>query len=146
MLATGQTAPLFTAESTHGTIRLADYIGKQPIVLIFYPMDDTPGCTAQLCAVRDSKALYARHNALVFGVNQGGLDSHHKFAKKHGYDFPIISDSDNEIRKAYDVGRMLGLFLQQRIVYVIGLDGRIAFARKGTPSTEDIVASIKPET
>lgn len=143
MLEVGQPAPLFTADSTIGTIQLSDYIGKQPIVLIFYPMDDTPGCTAQLCAVRDSKALYARHDAIVFGVNQGGLDSHKAFAAKHGYDFPIISDSDNAIRRSYDVGKMLGLFLQQRIVYVIGRDGNIAFARKGTPPTEDIVAVMK---
>ncbi|MDF2668195.1 MAG: peroxiredoxin [Paenibacillus sp.] len=142
MLEVGQSAPLFEANSTFGTIKLSDYIGKQPIVLIFYPMDDTPGCTAQLCAVRDSKALYARHNAVVFGVNQGGVNSHQAFATKHGYDFPIISDADSSIRKAYDVGKVLGLFLQQRIVYVIGKDGKIAFARKGTPLTEDIVAAM----
>jgi peroxiredoxin Q/BCP len=140
MLEVGQPAPLFQANSTQGTIKLSDYISKQPIVLIFYPMDDTPGCTAQLCAVRDSKALYAKYDAVVFGVNQGDVNSHQAFADKHGYDFPIISDADSSIRKAYDVGKVLGLFLQQRIVYVIGRDGTIAFARKGTPSTEEIVA------
>jgi peroxiredoxin Q/BCP len=143
VLSVGQPAPLFEADSTMGPVRLRDYIGKQPVVLIFYPMDDTPGCTAQLCAVRDSKPLYAKYDAAVFGVNPGGLDSHHEFARKNRYDFPIISDPDQAIRKAYDVGKILGLFLQQRIVYVIGRDGRIAYARKGNRPTEEILHALE---
>ncbi|PYI56418.1 peroxiredoxin [Paenibacillus flagellatus] len=136
MLNIGAEAPSFEADSTQGKIRLSDWIGQRPVVLIFYPKDETPGCTAQLCAVRDSKAKYDALGAVVIGVNPGGLDDHRAFARHHGLDFPIVSDKDETIRKRYDVGKILGLFLQQRVVYVIGKDGRIAYAYKGNPPTE----------
>lgn len=143
MLAIGQKAPLFQAASTQGTIELGPLIGKQPIVLIFYPMDDTPGCTKQLCAVRDSKAKYAQFGAAVFGVNPGSLESHQKFAEKHQYDFPLISDVDERIRQSYGVGKMLGLFAQQRVVFVIDLEGSIAYAEKGLRPTEEIMEILQ---
>jgi len=143
MLSVGTQAPLFEADSTAGTIKLSHYIGQQPIVLIFYPMDETPGCTKQLCAVRDSRSLYARYDALVMGVNPASLEHHRKFAEKQGYDFPLVVDSGGEIRKAYDVGKMLGLIAQQRVVFVIGRDGKIAFAQKGNRPTEEIIGVLQ---
>ncbi|GAB2700123.1 peroxiredoxin [Paenibacillus thermoaerophilus] len=143
MLRIGQAAPVFTADSTQGSIRLEEHIGKRPIVLIFYPKDNTPGCTAQLCAVRDSRRQYAEYDALVLGVNAGSLESHRQFAEKHGYDFPIVHDEGGRIRDLYDVGKILGLFLQQRVVYAIGRTGRIIFAQKGHPPTADILEALK---
>ncbi|WNQ09755.1 peroxiredoxin [Paenibacillus aurantius] len=144
MLQVGDTAPSFQAESTQGKIDLKPYIGRQPIVLIFYPKNETPICTKQLCAVRDSKQQYARYHALVLGVNQGSLQQHEKFARHHGYDFPLLSDSDGEINKSYDVGNFLfGLIGQNRIVYVIGLDGKIAYARKGNRPTSEILEALE---
>lgn len=143
MLSVGNQAPVFRAESTKGTIELKDYIGKQPVVLIFYPMDDTPGCTKQLCAVRDAEPSYAGFNALVLGINPATKDSHQKFAAKHGYDFPLIADQNGEIRDQYKVGKMLGFLAQQRVVYVIGLDGSIAYAEKGLRPTEEILAVLQ---
>lgn len=144
MLQPGAKAPLFEAESTKGTVRLADYIGKQPVVLIFYPKDETPICTKQLCAVRDSKEQYAKYNALVVGVNTGSVEEHRQFAGKFMYDFPLISDRDDAIVQQYDVGYQLFKFLgRQRIVFVIGRDGNIAFARKGNRPTEEILAALE---
>ncbi|MDF2660221.1 MAG: peroxiredoxin [Paenibacillus sp.] len=142
MLQIGEPAPLFEAESTQGTVKLGELIGKRPVVLIFYPMDETPGCTAQLCAVRDSKKQYESIGAVVIGVNPAGMDAHRKFAANHGLDFPIAVDEGGSIRKMYGVGKMLGLFLQQRVVYGIDKQGKIAFARKGSPSAEEIVAAL----
>ncbi|RKN85004.1 peroxiredoxin [Paenibacillus ginsengarvi] len=142
MLHIGDKAPLFEADSSQGKIRLQDYIGKQPVVLIFYPMDETPGCTAQLCAVRDSKKLYESAGAAVFGVNPGSAEHHKQFAEHHGFDFPIIVDEGERIRKLYGVGKILGLFLQQRIVYAIGKDETITFAKKGSPPASEILASL----
>lgn len=142
MLQIGDSAPFFEAESTQGTIKLGELIGKHPVVLIFYPMDETPGCTAQLCAVRDSKKQYESIDAVVIGVNPAGIDAHRKFATNHGLDFPIAVDEGGAIRKKYEVGKMLGLFLQQRIVYGIDKQGKIAFARKGSPPAEEIVAAL----
>ncbi|EFM12652.1 alkyl hydroperoxide reductase/ Thiol specific antioxidant/ Mal allergen [Paenibacillus curdlanolyticus YK9] len=143
MLTIGSTAPLFEANSTQGIIKLSDYVGKQPIVLIFYPMDETPGCTKQLCAVRDSRSLYARYNALVMGVNPSTLEHHQQFAERQGYDFPLIVDAGGEIRKAFGVGKLLGLFAQQRVVFIIGQDGRIVFAEKGNRPTEEILEALQ---
>ncbi|MDQ1909798.1 peroxiredoxin [Paenibacillus sp. GD4] len=143
MLSVGQAAPAFTAHSTKGQILLQEYLGKQPIVLIFYPKDETPICTKQLCAVRDSAALYADYNALVLGINPGTLEEHQAFAKKFLYDFPLVVDRDQAIRQLYDVGKILGLFGQQRVVYVIGKDGRILYAEKGNRPTGEILAVLE---
>ncbi|KIL38583.1 peroxiredoxin [Gordoniibacillus kamchatkensis] len=144
MLPIGAKAPLFEAESTAGTVRLADAVGKRPVVLIFYPKDETPICTKQLCAVRDSKQQYAKYDALVVGVNPGTLEEHRRFAGKHLYDFPLVSDRDEAIRQQYGVGLQLLSFLgQQRIVFVIGKDGNIAYARKGNRPTAEILAALE---
>ncbi|MFC0213795.1 peroxiredoxin [Paenibacillus chartarius] len=144
MLEAGTKAPLFEAESTQGTIRLADAIGTRPVVLIFYPKDETPICTKQLCAVRDSKEHYAKYNALVLGVNPGSLEEHRKFASKFLYDFPLISDKGETIRRQYDVGvNFLSFLGQQRVVFVIGKDGRVAYARKGNRPTSEIIAALE---
>ncbi|MBD3919552.1 peroxiredoxin [Paenibacillus sp. PR3] len=143
MLTVGTKAPLFEADSTQGTINLAQYVGKQPIVLIFYPMDETPGCTKQLCAVRDSRALYARHNAIVLGVNPASLEHHRQFAEKHNYDFPLVVDDGGDIRKSYGVGKFLGLIAQQRVVFIIDQEGKIVFAEKGLRPTEEILGVLQ---
>jgi len=142
MLAIGQPAPSFEAESTLGSIRLADYLGKRPIVLIFYPKDETPICTKQLCAVRDSKEQYAACNALVLGINPGSLEEHRKFSAKYMYDFPLIADREERIRQLYDVGKLF-LLGQQRVVYVIGQGGTIVYAKKGNRPTKEIVSALK---
>ncbi|NHN31266.1 peroxiredoxin [Paenibacillus agricola] len=142
MLAIGQNAPSFNAESTQGAIQLSDHLGKQPIVLIFYPKNETPICTKQLCAVRDSKTLYAKFNALVLGVNPGSLADHKQFSQKFQYDFPLISDQGDLIRHLYDVGKIF-LLGQQRCVIVISKDGTIVYARKGNRPTDEILSALK---
>lgn len=142
MLKPGEQAPLFQADSTQGTINLTNLLGQKPIVLIFYPMDETPGCTKQLCAVRDAESEYAERGAAVLGVNSASKDSHAKFAAKQGYRFPLMVDEGGAIRRLYGVGKSLGFLTQQRTVFVIDLEGRIAFAEKGLPSTEAILAAI----
>ncbi|WP_282936732.1 peroxiredoxin [Paenibacillus sp. RC67] len=143
MLSLGQPAPSFEANSTLGPVRLSESLGKRPIVLIFYPKDETPICTKQLCAARDSKSQYAKFNALVLGVNPGTLEEHHQFSKKYAYDFPLISDQDERIRELYDVGKVLFLG-QQRMVYVIDQQGTIVYAKKGNRSTKEILAALAP--
>ncbi|GIP33857.1 peroxiredoxin [Paenibacillus sp. J2TS4] len=143
MLSVGQSAPIFIAESTQGIIALNEYVGKRPVVLIFYPVDETPGCTAQLCAVRDAKEDYAQYDAFVAGINPASLAKHSKFADHHNFDFPLVHDEGGKINEMYGVGKMLlGLLPQKRTVYVIGLDGKIAYAKRGLPPTEEILQAI----
>lgn len=139
MLPIGTTAPTFEAGTTQGRFHLSQFLGRRPIVLLFYPKNETPVCTRQLCAVRDAKEQYDKYDAFVAGVNPASLYDHEIFAENHLYNFPIFADVDQSIRKKYKVGKLLGLFAQERVVYVIGLDKTIIYAAKGEPSTEEIL-------
>ncbi|WP_319800732.1 peroxiredoxin, partial [Brevibacillus borstelensis] len=142
MLTVGTKAPLFAAESTKGRIDLQTFIGKKKIVLIFYPGDDTPVCTKQLCAIRDRYSDLEAADAVVIGINPADLTSHRAFSGKFGYDFPLIADGDHAIRKAYGVGKVLGFLFQQRIVYIIDKHGMIAYARKGNPAVTELLQVV----
>ncbi|MDF2962237.1 MAG: peroxiredoxin [Paenibacillus sp.] len=145
MLPVGQQAPSFMAESTKGTVNLDDYLGNRPIVLIFYPKDETPICTKQLCAVRDSASQYAEFKAIVLGINPGTMEEHRQFSKKFLYDFPLVSDREERIRHLYGVGKMF-LLGQQRCVFVIGVNGQIVYAKRGNRSTAEIINALKEAT
>jgi peroxiredoxin Q/BCP len=101
MIAEGKKAPAFTlASSEGGEVSLADLKGKK-VVLYFYPKDDTPGCTREACEFRDSQAALKRKGVVVLGVSADSLESHGKFAKKHKLNFPLLSDPDKGVAKAY---------------------------------------------
>lgn len=142
MLKIGDKAPIFSAESTMGPVHLQEYAGQKNVVLIFYPGDDTPVCTKQLCAVQDNYAAFEKAGAIVLGINPAELAKHETFAGKFGYRFPLIVDEGGKIRDAYDVGKILGLFFQQRIVYIIGADGKIIYAKKGNPPVSELLQAI----
>lgn len=146
MLKLGTHAPAFTAESTAGTIRLQDYAGKKNIVLIFYPGDDTPVCTKQLCGIQDRYSELEKLDTIVLGINPADLNKHQAFSRKFGYSFPLIVDEREKIREAYDVGKILGLFFQQRIVYIIGKDQRILYAKKGNPPVSELIQVIESQS
>lgn len=128
----GVKAPDFAATADDGSIvRLADFRGRK-LVLYFYPMDDTPGCTAQACSLRDAWAEIDRKGAAILGVSAQDQDSHRRFAAKYRLNFPLLCDTGRAIAKAYDAagsgpgGWLRGLFgLSRRISYLIDEDGRI---------------------
>ncbi|MBN2038115.1 MAG: peroxiredoxin [Chitinispirillaceae bacterium] len=141
LLKTGTQAPDFSLLSSNGdTVALKDFIGKHHVVLIFYPGDQTPGCTAQLCAIRDDYAAFEAKNAKVFGVNPADLKSHKKFAEKQNYQFPLLVDENRVAARAYgcDTWPMV-----KRTVYVIDTKGTIIFAKRGMPKNEEILQAIK---
>jgi thioredoxin-dependent peroxiredoxin len=146
MLKLGTPAPVFSAESTEGTIHLQELLGKRNIVLIFYPGDDTPVCTKQLCGIQDRYSDLNKLDTVVFGVNPADLNKHQAFAGKFGYSFPLIVDENEQIRHAYDVGKILGLFFQQRIVYIIGKDQKIIYAKKGNPPVSELMQVISAQS
>ena len=97
----GKKAPSFTLkdqdEKTH---TLSDYEGR-PVVLYFYPKDDTPGCTAQACGFRDSLPDFGKLKAQVIGISKDSIDRHDKFKKKYELNFPLVSDEDGKICEKY---------------------------------------------
>ena len=102
-LKAGDTAPLFKGQDQFGdVIKLKDFIGKK-VILFFYPMDDTPGCTTQSCNLRDHYNHLTKQGFVVLGISPDGEKSHAKFAKKFKLPFSLIADEKKEIIKAYDV-------------------------------------------
>ena len=106
-LKVGDPAPAFKATAVGGIygggreVKLADFAGST-LVLYFYPKDDTPGCVAQACGVRDSwREIQSK--AELFGVSVDSAESHHAFIEKHGLPFPLLSDPGHEIVNAYQV-------------------------------------------
>ena len=121
----GDHAPDFSARTYDGNkIRLADFLGKRALVLFFYPKDGTPICTQEVCAFRDSYEQFIEAGADVIGVRSDTEESHRMFARQHKLLFPLISDADGSLRKAFAVPKTLGLF-PGRVTYVIDQAGII---------------------
>jgi peroxiredoxin Q/BCP len=97
----GQPAPEFALHDDRGgEVRLGDLRGK-PVVLYFYPKDDTPGCTKEACAFRDRSAELAQRGAVVLGVSPDDVASHAAFRDKYALDFPLLADPDHGVAEAY---------------------------------------------
>ena len=122
----GDKAPLFGLPSESGeTVSLADYIGKKPIVLFFYPKDNTVVCTKEACAFRDNYDEFRRlEGAEVFGISSDPVESHQDFSSEHSLPFGLLSDEKGTVRELYGVPKTLGLF-PGRVTYVINLDGLV---------------------
>src|SRR5438270_6258017 len=103
MIAEGQEAPDVELTSDAGeTVKLSSLRGK-PVVLYFYPKDDTPGCTKQACGIRDTYGEFERAGAVVLGVSPDDERSHMKFRDKYGLPFPLLADTDHAVAEEYGV-------------------------------------------
>ncbi len=119
----GSKAPDFTLPSQSGEmVHLEDFLGSKPVVLFFYPKDDTPGCTKQACAFRDDYEGFGKLNAEVIGISSDSVESHRSFAAKHDLPFTLLSDEEGKVRRLYGVPTTLGLFLG-RVTYVMDKEG-----------------------
>lgn len=142
LLPVGAPAPGFENVTATGdrVISLTDYAGKF-LVMVFYPKDQTPGCTRQLCALRDDIEQFRALNAEVVGVNPGSLQSHERFVAAQSYPFPILVDADKAIARAYGALKPEGGI--QRTVYIVSPEGTIAFARQGMPTDDELAQAIR---
>ena len=141
MLTVGEKAPAFSLLDQSGNpVTLDEHRGKRNVVLIFYPANKTPGCTKQLCAVRDQFELFTNNNTVVFGVNPQGAESHQRFTDKHNFPFPLLVDREKEVVSAYGCK---GALATKRTVYGIDKEGIIVFARRGMPSNEEVLEAFK---
>jgi peroxiredoxin Q/BCP len=146
----GKPAPDFELASDSGEpVRLSELRGK-PVVLYFYPKDDTAGCTTQACGIRDAYGEFERAGAVVLGVSPDKVASHVKFKRKYDLPFTLLADPDKEVAQAYGVwgekmrhGRKY--FGIQRSTFVIGADGNVVkVMRDVTPAThaDDVLAAL----
>ena len=119
----GSVAPDFTLPSQAGErVSLKDFSGRKPIVLFFYPKDDSPGCTKEVCAFRDNFEEFSKLDAQVIGISSDSVESHRSFAAKHDLYFPLLSDEGGNIRRLYGVPKTFGLF-PGRVTYIIDKEG-----------------------
>jgi peroxiredoxin Q/BCP len=125
MLTPQTKAPAFTlVDDTNTTRTLADFFGK-PVLLYFYPKDDTPGCTKEACMIRDVYADFETAGIVVLGVSADSVESHITFKQKYKLPFILLADTAKEVIKAYEAN---GLLMTKRISYLIGKDGVILAA------------------
>ncbi len=114
----GTQAPDVSAKNQDGKeVRLSDLKGK-PVLLYFYPKDDTPGCTKQACVLRDAFDRYTEKGVVIFGVSKQGSESHLAFKKKHRLPFDLLADEDGKVAKAFDIATVpiFGWFKRQSVL------------------------------
>ena len=126
----GKKAPAFTLKDQDGnTHKLSDYEGR-PLVLYFYPKDDTPGCTAEACAFRDNLPKFKPGKAAILGVSILDEQSKAKFAEKYDLNFPLLADPDHEVAEKYGSWQERSMYGRKfmgvaRVTYLIGPDGKV---------------------
>ncbi len=124
-LRAGDPAPDFEGTTTDGKhVALKDYRGRK-LVLYFYPMDDTPGCTKQACSLRDGNAELAAKGAAILGVSTQGEQSHQAFTQKYNLNFPLLADTDGTVGRAY--GTLGGGGIISKIKSAVGMADRVTF-------------------
>ncbi len=145
----GDKAPEFTLLGTGGkNYSLTDYRGR-PVVLTFYPGDNTAVCTKQLCSYNDQIDDFAGVGAQVLGISAQGVESHDKFSGKHGLNFPLLADIDKAVSHQYGIVGPLGLL--RRSVFVVDGSGIVRYAHRGLlgvtyrPAAE-LLAAVKAAT
>ncbi len=122
-LKVGDKIPSFSLKDQNDNIRSSIKFNK-PLVLFFYPKDDTPGCTIEACGFRDKYDLFKILGAEVWGISSGDSKSHLEFANKNKLQYPLLCDSNNTLRREFGVPKKLG-FIEGRVTYIIDSDGII---------------------
>ena len=148
-VAVGDQAPDFTLPATGGhDITLSSYLG-QPVVLVFYPGDDTPVCTVQLNSYNDDLSEFEGVGAQILGISPQGVESHEAFADKHGFSFPLLADTDKAVGTTYGVLGPIGFY--RRSVFVVDGVGTIRYAHRAMAGltyrrTGELVAAVAAAT
>ena len=150
MINEGDQAPNFTLHSDAGTDVTLSSLRGRPVVLYFYPKDDTPGCTTQACGIRDAYGEFERAGAVVLGISPDDERSHTKFKDKYGLPFALLADTDHAVAEQYGVWgeksyagkKYMGV---KRSTFVIGADGNVARVMhdvKPATHADDVLAAL----
>ncbi|MBX9667687.1 MAG: peroxiredoxin [Candidatus Obscuribacterales bacterium] len=139
----GDTAPPFSLQAyPSGTVSLSDFLGKKNLILAFYPMDDTPGCTKEMCTFSEQRDEFAQYNCVVLGISCDDLESHGIFALKHGLRHQLLADTTCAVGRAY--GAVKGdRFVSERVLFLIDKNGLIRDVKHGMPDFEELLMLAK---
>jgi peroxiredoxin Q/BCP len=150
-LKAGDKIPNFTAKDTNGNdFNSQDLIGKKPLVIYFYPKDNTPGCTTQACSFRDQYEDFKDLGAEVIGISSDSVASHQKFSQQFKLPFILLSDSDKKIRTLFGVPSNLFGLLPGRVTYVADNTGTIIMvfdsmkAKNHIPKALEAIRGLQP--
>ena len=142
-LKVGQDAPEFKLMAyPSGEYSLSQFHGKKNVILAFYPKDDTPGCTAENCALRDDISKFEESNTQVFGISCDDVKSHEAFSKKFNFTHPLLADVGGETAKKYGTFQD-GKGYASRKLFVIDKNGKIQKVIDGMPSNSELLEFIK---
>ncbi len=147
----GEEAPDFTLPSTDGKATSLRALRGRPVVLYFYPKDDTPGCTREACGFRDNLPRLTGLDAKVLGVSMDEMRSHEKFSTKYGLPFPLLSDVEGKVSRAYGVYGKKNMYGREvwgirRTTFIIDREGRISKVFPGVKvdgHTEEVLQALK---
>lgn len=140
----GDTIPNFTAIDTNSKeFDSKNYIGKQSLVIYFYPKDNTPGCTAQACSFRDHYEDFKDFGAEVIGISSDSVASHSNFSSKYKLPFILLSDSNKKLRTLFGVPSNLFGLLPGRVTYVVDKTGKIVLIFDSMLATSHIPKAIE---
>ena len=150
MVEEGTPAPDFTLENDSGEAVTLSSLNGKPVVLYFYPKDDTPGCTTQACGIRDAYADFRAHGAVVLGVSPDDEASHVKFKEKYSLPFTLLADPEHKVAEQYGVWKERNMYGKksmgiERSTFVIDADGNVAkVMRRVKPDTHaaDVLATL----
>ena len=151
MIEPGKKAPSFSLPDQAGKVHsLADYAGK-PVVIFFYPTDDTPGCTKESCAFQDNLPRFKKSKAAVLGMSMLDSKSKARFAKKYDLAFPLIADEDHAVMEKYGVWQEKSMYGRKymgvaRTTYLIGADGKVVKRWDGVKvdgHAEEVLAAVQ---
>ncbi len=140
----GDKLPAFRLPDQNGnTIDISDFTGKQPLVLYFYPKDETPGCTKEACTFRDAITDFEQLNAKIIGISADSVKSHKAFAEKHNLNFTLLSDEIKQVRKLLKVPSDVFGLLDGRVTYVVNKNGVVQHIFKSQLNTTRHVEEAK---
>jgi len=137
----GDPAPDFTLPSTQGSFTLSKALGKGAVLLVFYPGDDTPVCTKQLCNYRDNLDTFADLGVQVVAINPQSEASHRKFADKYAFPFPVVADASKVVCRQYGALNFLGM--AKRALVLIGRDGKIKWHKTDFPIFHQTASDVR---
>lgn len=138
-------APNFSLLDHEGnSVELKSFRGKNPVLLIFYPGDDTPGCTTQLCAIRDDWDEFQKYGVMAFGINHADAESHTKFWRHRSLKTPLLIDTDKQVSKLYGATKkFFKAEIIKRSVVLVDKAGIIRYLKRGLPPDSEILAEVK---
>jgi thioredoxin-dependent peroxiredoxin len=135
----GHKAPNFSLKNQNGAdVQLQSLLGQGPVVVFFYPKDETPVCTKEACAFRDAYAELKAGGAEVVGISSDSVNSHQHFAAKHALPYPLLADDGGKVRAQWKVKKTLGV-MTGRSTYVLDKDGVVRHVHSGALQSQEHV-------